>query len=488
MTDFASPPDRRILSVRQLNETIRDALQTAFPEPLWVRGEVQRLPADAARRQHVYFELHDAGAKGQASHQIPASLMGWDRQRFGLGRYLDGSDPAFRLQDKLEVCLLCNVDFYPPFGKLSVKVVGVDPEFSLGKLEAQRRRVLAWLEQEQLLRLNATRQLAELPLRVGLITSAGSAAETDFRTGLDGSGYPFAVTLADCRMMGEQTAPQVIAALQHLGQQDLDVIVITRGGGSRADLSWFDQQDLCVAVARCPLPVVAAIGHEIDTSLVDMCAHTRCKTPTAAAELLVERVAVLDRRLRQATADLRDAAVDRLGVAHRDVEVGDRVARLVRGVLRAADGRLRAAAGALESRTGRAVARWQHRLGRDALRLSGAAQRRAERDRRRTDGLAERLVRESGRYGRDRARRLDALAEKVRLLDPARLLERGYTMTLDRSGAPLTRAAGIAPGQTLRTRFRDGEIESIVTAGGKAPARKGGRRGGEEDPGQQALF
>jgi exodeoxyribonuclease VII large subunit len=388
---------RNILGVRQLSEAIQTAVQAAFPEPVWVRGEVQRLPAGAAGRKHVYFELHEGDDRGSASYQLPAAIMGWDRDRYGLGRYLDGSDPAFRLQDKLEVCLLCRVDFYPPFGKLSLKVQGIDPEFSLGKLEAQRRRVYAWLEREGLLQLNKQLAVPSLPLRVGLITSAGSAAERDFRTGLDRLPGRFQVELADCRMQGEQTAPQVTAALARLAARDLDVIVITRGGGSRADLSWFDQQDLCAAVARCPRPVVTAIGHEIDTSLADLCAHTQCKTPTAAAELLVDRVQEQIQRVQEAR---------------------DRLARAALARLEAADRRLHTAAAGLESRTGRLVARHQQRLQAAALRMAAGTRQRTVAASRQTDDLAGRLARAAGRSGRDAWRRLDRLA--AALAPPAR--------------------------------------------------------------------
>jgi len=488
MTNVAATDERRILSVRQLNESIQDALQTAFPEPVWVKGEVQRLPLDSARRKHVYFELHEGGAEGAARFQIPAAILGWDRDRFGLGRYLDGSDPTFSLQDKLEVCLLCRVDFYPPFGKASLKVVGIDPEFSLGKLEARRRQVLAWLEKEGLLTLNASLSLSRLPLRVGLVTSAGSAAEHDFRTGLESSSFAFEITLVDCRVQGDQTAPQVTAALTHLAAQAVDVIVVTRGGGSRADLSWFDQQDLCAAVARCPVPVVAAIGHEIDTSLVDLCAHTRCKTPTAAAEFLVARLGVQADRLKSATTALTVAALACLESARRDLEPGNQLARLVTGYVRDADRELRLLTTELEARTGRLAARWQQRLQTIALRTAAAAQRCAEASRGRADYLAGRLAREAPRAAGDARQRVDLLAEKISLLDPQRLLERGYTLTLDASGKLVTRAADTHTGQRLRTRFGDGDVVSIVQ--GSRPPRKRGRgdRKEEEDPGQQALF
>jgi exodeoxyribonuclease VII large subunit len=473
----------RALTVRQLNEAIQAAMQAAFPEPVWVKGEVQRLPHDASRRPHVYFELHEAGASGAAGFQIPSAILKWDRDRFGLGRYLDGFDPTLQLQNELEVCLLCRVDFYPPFGKTSLKVVGIDPSYSLGQLEAQRRRVLAWLEAEGLLRRNASRPLADLPLRVGLITAAGSAAERDFRTGLEASGYDFGVMMVDCRMQGEQTAPQVSAALAHLAAQDLDVIVITRGGGSRADLSWFDQQAVCEAVAHCRRPVVAAIGHEIDTSLVDLCAHTRCKTPTAAAEFLVARVQIQDDRLVEAARALDQAARQRLDQATRRLEIATRLAPTLLAWQRRGEQRLQAVAARLALGAGPVIEHHGRRLQRSSARVTAASQRTLEAAGHKAVYLARQIAREAVRAGAAPRQRLDLLTEKVRLLDPARVLERGFTLTLDAHGRVLRRADDVAPGQRLRTRFADGEVASTV---GKS--RRGGSGGGEEDSGQQALF
>ena len=509
---------RRILTVRQINEEIQSALQRAFTDPVWVRGEVQRLAPDAARRQHVYFELHEAGRGGAASYQIPAAILAWDRQRHGLGRYLDGSDPVFRLQDKLEVCLLCQVDFYPPYGKVSLKVVGIDPEFSLGQLERRRRQVMAWLQSEGLLGLNAQRPLPALPLRVGLITSRGSAAEQDVRATLAASAFPFAVTLVDCRMQGEQTAPQVIDALNRLAALPLDVVVIARGGGSRADLSWFDQADLCAAIARCRLPVVTAIGHEIDTSLSDLCAQTRCKTPTAAAALLVERLQQVAQRLEAAGRRLAAASLACLADAQRRLAGCGRLAALASRRQREESRRLRALAGALEGRLGRAVAHRQQGLAAQASRVALGARQATAAVASRADYLAGRLARAAPRLAvghrrrlsaaaaelgkplwrilRERSRRLDLLAAKVQGLDPRRLLARGFTLTLDARGRLLKLAAAIRPGQTLRTRFADGEVISRVTAApgrkDREPARRKERQkgdhGDEEDSGQQALF
>ncbi len=512
--DPAQPGERRVLTVKQLNEAIGAALLEAFPDALWVRGEVQRLPHDAASRRHVYFELHDGGKQGAVSHQIPAAILGWDRDRYRLGRFLDGSDPSFRLQDKLEVCLQCRVDFYAPYGKVSLKVIGVDPEYSLGKLEAQRRRVLAWLEAQGLTGLNATRPWPALPLRLGLITSAGSAAEQDVLSGLRASGYPFSVLRADCRMQGEQTAPQVIAALQRLAAEAVDVIVIARGGGSRADLSWFDQQDICAAVARCPLPVVSAIGHEVDTSLVDLCAHTRCKTPTAAAALLVEQVRAWDRRVEEAARRVGAGALVGLAAARRRFDGVRRLGVVAARSVREWERRHHALVTTLAARTGRAVARCQQRLQGLSGEVAHGARALVAASRGRPDYLARELGREV-RRALDRAgqraagparaiqpaarrlqergdQRLQLLAARVAGLDPQRQLERGFTLTLDGQGRLLRRAGEVVPGQALRTRFADGEVISKADGPESKPGRRAGSRGGnrgpEEDAGQQALF
>jgi exodeoxyribonuclease VII large subunit len=519
----AGAGERRILTVREINEEISAAMTRAFPSTVWVRGEVQRLPHDAARRQHVYFELHETGRSGAAEYAIPVSLMGWDRQKFGLGRFLDGTDPDLQIANQLEVCVECRVDFYAKFGKLTLKIVGVDRHFSLGRLEARRREILAWLAAHHLLEANAGVPLPELPLRVGLITAPGSAAERDFLTGLQASPWAFAVTARGARMQGEQTQAEVMAALEAHVAAGVDVVVITRGGGSRADLSWFDQQDLAAAIARCPAPVITAIGHEIDRSIADMVAHHACKTPTAAAEFLVDRVDAAARRLDEAADRLRGAALDLLDEAGARLEVGERLSRAVRSArlvgsmqVQRSAGRLQAAVGsrletarstlaALQSRAGTGaltgVSRARERLGGLGARLPEKAAARVTAARSELGSQTRRLGREALRPVPDRTRRLDNLAAQVRLLDPQRVLARGFTITLGADGQALKRAADAGAGDTITTRFTDGRVDSVVAAAADArdtvkqpmqPKGKG-RRGGKKgepgpDTGQETLF
>jgi exodeoxyribonuclease VII large subunit len=507
--------EKNILTVRQLNEAISDAVRVAFPATVWVRGEVQRLPQDAARRQHVYFELHETGQSGAAEYQIPVSLMGWDRQRHGLGRYLDGSDPDFQLANKLEVCLECQVDFYAKFGKLSLKIVGVDKSFALGKLEAKRRAILEYLRANDLIELNKSVPLTELPLRVGLITAPGSAAERDFMTGLEASPYGFAVTLQGAKMQGEQLQAQVMAALQKLAAQPLDVVVITRGGGSRADLSWFDQKDLAEAIARCPVPVITAIGHEIDQSIADLVAHHSCKTPTAVAEFLVERLDEAAGLVDEMRKRLLAVTEDILAEANRRIDLQPALLRAARSALNQSgrrfqilagrlqnlvtghvQGRARRLAGLEKALAARALRRSfaaRGRLDRQGMRLASLSRSRLDRARDRLAGASAALPRQVMRPVAACRLRLDHLGKQVQWLDPARLLARGYTLTLDDKGQAVTSAAGLRPGDRLLTRFVDGQVASVVhepagksvgkkTRPGKKPGRKSVGKPGGADP------
>jgi exodeoxyribonuclease VII large subunit len=510
-------PDRQVLTVRQLNEEISAAVGRAFPGTVWVRGEVQRLPADAARRTHVYFELHQTGGSGAAEYQVSVSLMGWDRDRFGLGRYLDGTDPDFQLANKMEVCLECKVDFYAKFGKMSLKVVGVDRTFSLGKLEARRREILAWLAGQELLDRNAELVLPDLPLRVGLITSPGSAAERDFQTGLESSPWRFEVTLRGAKMQGEQLEGQIIAALKALLNHTVDVIVITRGGGSRADLSWFDQKALAEAIALSPAPVITAIGHEIDHSIADRVAHHACKTPTAAAEFLADRVEESAIRLEEAARGLRERVQDLLSQARGRIEVGDRVQRAAAAAILRSRLTAQSVAGRVQQRVGQRLSIQGEQLAGQTARLASRAEAQVARagvktaelarrteavavthlsdSTRKTDDLAHRLIREAPRPVESGLKKLDGLAVQARLLDPAALLARGFTMTMGADGRLLKGIEPIAAGDRITTRFADGHVDSIVQpgsgagTGGSTKTGKGKRTGGKKTkPGQKSLF
>jgi len=430
------PAAEPTLGVAELNEAINAAVGAAFPRSVWVRGEIQAL--HVSRNQHCYFELVEQHeGRDQVRAAIRVALFRDDRP--SVNRAL--RDAGLRLADGVEVRIRARVDFWPPAGRLQLVMSGVDPSFTVGRLAADRDRLLRRLAGEGILDRNASRPLPAVPLRVGLVASGGSAAYRDFLEELEGSGYAFEVAHGDVRVQGAAASRRIAWALRRLAGLALDVVVVVRGGGARSDLAPFDAEVVARAITEMPVPVVTGIGHETDRTVADEVAHTSTKTPTAAAALLVETV---------------DGYVERLAwVAHRVSARARGVGALARRELDGVAARLRRAVPAgldRERRTVDARRRRAVELGRRATR-SGAL------------SLARRhdaVVASARRGVRAATARVGGADARLRALDPRRVLERGYTITRDEQGVLVRAAADVAPGSVLTTETGAGRVRSRV--------------------------
>ena len=277
------------LTVSELNHFIRDVLNSGFPKSLWVCGEIQGYDRGKDKK-HVFFELCE---KDPATRDITAriGLVIFAQARPKIDAILKKAENAFELKDDIEVKFLCKVDFYPGHGQVRLIVESIDPVHTLGKIAQDRQRLISLLKEKGILDKNKQLPLPDMVLNVGLITSYDSAAYHDFISELKRSGYSFKVFLVDSVMQGKNTEASVIKALKMLEDKgEVDVIVITRGGGSIAELSCFDSEKIALMIAQLGIPVLSGIGHEINTTVTDLAAHTFAKTPTAIAKFLVERL------------------------------------------------------------------------------------------------------------------------------------------------------------------------------------------------------
>ena len=277
------------LTVSELNHFIRDVLASGFPQAVWVCGEIQGYDRGKDKK-HVFFELCE---KDPATHEIIArvGLVIFATRRPAIDAILQKAENAFVLKDDIEVKFSCKVDFYPGHGQVRLIVENIDPVYTLGKIAQDRQRLIALLKQKGTLDRNKKLTMPRVPLNVGLITSYDSAAYHDFLDELKKSGYGFRVFAINALMQGKNAEKSVVGALKTLNAvKELDVVVITRGGGSIAELSCFDSQVIAEAIAASRLPVLSGIGHEINTTVTDLAAHTFAKTPTAVAQFLVNRV------------------------------------------------------------------------------------------------------------------------------------------------------------------------------------------------------
>ena len=275
-------------SLLELNEYIRRVIALNFEEPIWVNCEISQAKQS---RRHFYLDLVEKDTNSdtilaQSSAVLWSSKYGQLYRKFG-----DVLNEV--LQDGVEVRIQIKVDFHERYG-LKLVIEDVDPTYTMGNLELRRREILEELYQQGLTELNKTVPAPLVPQRIAVLSAETAAGYQDFMQHLrvNPYGYHFDVHLYPVAVQGQNVETEVVAALEEVGRvaDHYDCVVIIRGGGSRLDLSGFDNFEIGKSIAHCPLPVFTGIGHEIDQSVADVVAHTSLKTPTAVADHLVELI------------------------------------------------------------------------------------------------------------------------------------------------------------------------------------------------------
>lgn len=408
--------DGLTLTVPELAAGIREALAAWFVEEVWVEGEIASLTR--SRAGHVYFQLVEPGPPGAPPEAtIDVALFANARQNVNALLRREG---GVRMTDGMRIRIRGRVDLYPPQGRLQLRMTSIDPSFTLALLATERDRLLQVLRAEGLLTRNGSITLPPVPLRVGLVTSDGSAAMADFLDELRASGFAWHVVHADARVQGDGADRSLARAVATVAAAGVDAVALVRGGGARTDLATFDSELLARTISALDVPVLTGIGHETDTSVADLVAHTACKTPTACAATLVAHV----RRFLE-RADLTWSAIATRSSAtarSRGVALDDRAAAVAR------------------------TTRARLTLGEHTL-----------------TEATRRLRREPTQSLRRAELHLDTAAARIDAADPRRTLARGWSITRTAGGTVVRRSADLAPGDHLVTTFADGTVDSHVT-------------------------
>ncbi|MDP6943257.1 MAG: exodeoxyribonuclease VII large subunit, partial [Myxococcota bacterium] len=451
-------------TVTRLNQAAQRAMRGAFPEPVWLVGQLNDIDKAIRRaetrgeRAMLFFKLVEVDETGKEVASVGCKVTA--RVRTLIASKIARAGNPLTLTDETTVRLRGQVELYVPRGSYQLDITDIDVNYTLGEVARRREAIKRTLIAEGVLEQNRQRALPVLPLRIGLVTSLESEAYNDVLKTLRESGFAFSVLAHDARVQGSQTEPTVLSALAYFAAYaaELDVVLICRGGGSRTDLAWFDTEALGRAVATFPLPVLVGIGHETDEGVMDDVGWSH-KTPTAAAAFLVDRVAL-------ALAGVEDRAYQiALASQRRIQEQRHRLDGLGRQLAEAVRGRLRLERQRVAARSERLVAGTRHRLdrARAGLRHSGHAihqgashllsRRRAE-----VDVTAERVGRESRRLLVRATERLGDRAVRLRLVNPDRVLERGYALLRRADGQTLRTITDAPAGTQLSARLSDGRL------------------------------
>lgn len=298
--------ESRHITLSELQRRVKTALEGQFALPLWVSAEISDLKVNYSG--HCYLELVEKGGEnGVPTAQARAVI--WRSQYPRVTAYFE-AETGQRLAPGLKILAKVLVTYHELYG-FSLQITEIDPSFTLGDLERQRQQTIAQLQQDGVWEMNREVAMPVVVQRVAIVSSANAAGYQDFCKELAKSPYRFETHLFDAFMQGEAAEQSIIDALCRVADrlEEFDAVVIIRGGGSRSDLNCFNAYRLCSYVAQFPLPVITGIGHDKDTSVADMVAHTALKTPTAVAGWLVERMSGIEGWLDNAALELHDGVL-----------------------------------------------------------------------------------------------------------------------------------------------------------------------------------
>jgi exodeoxyribonuclease VII large subunit len=439
------PPERRVWTVRDLIAAVRTSLEREYGDS-WVEGEISNFRAHDSG--HLYFTLKDENA------QIRIVMF---RSQARLLR--------FRPADGMQVVVRGRVTIYEGRGELQISAEYLEPK-GAGALQIAFEQLKAKLQAEGLFEAERKKAIPALPLRIGIVTSPQAAALRDILNILHRRHHTANVLIFAAQVQGDAAAIEVSAGVRYFNKAgSVDVIIVARGGGSAEDLAAFNHEGLARVIASSEIPVISAVGHESDFTIIDFVADLRAPTPSAAAELVIrsrqeieEQAEKLHHRLehairyrllmgRQAWTELgRHGAFARMmdGINRRGQKVDEvkhRLERAERGILERHRRRWETAAAAVRHYDARRVLAGIRKELDSRVAAMGSAMRNAF----------------SLRRGR-----LDQLSGQIAALSPVAILERGYALVFDKSGKLIKDASQVKVGEEISARLAKGIVDSVV--------------------------
>lgn len=405
------------LSLYELNALVRGILEDTLQEEYWVQAELSDVRVNPAG--HCYFEFIQ---KDEHSHSLVAKARGtiWANIFRLLKPYFEEATGQL-FTSGIKVLVKVAIGFHELYG-YSLTVLDIDPTYTLGDMARRRREILKQLEEEGVLTLNKEIEMLQLPQRIAVISSATAAGYGDFCDQLQNNpyGFYFHTELFPAIMQGDRVEDSILSALDAINQRidEFDVVVIIRGGGATSDLSGFETYLLAAACAQFPLPIITGIGHERDDTVLDVVAHTRVKTPTAAAEYLIASLIDAFETLNNLSLRLKEAS--------RSLIVNN-----------------------------------QRHLADLSAHIPFVLSQRLAKCRYELLTLGKELKQSSSTLLSNHRHRLELLQQRINDASPQKLLARGYSITL-KDGKPVKDASTLNEGDELVTLFDKGEVKSCV--------------------------
>lgn len=414
---------RKVFTVAELTRLIRGTLERTIGH-VWIEGELSNVRRPSSG--HYYLTIKDETA------QISAVLFRGNQRRL-----------TFQPADGLKVRVFGEISVYERSGVYQVIIRQME-EAGKGALQERFEKLKKKLHQEGLFEDSKKRPLPMLPQHVGVVTSPTGAAIRDILNVVTRRFPNLHILLAPVKVQGEDAAGEIAAAIDLLNDiAGLDALIVGRGGGSLEDLWCFNEEVVARAIARSKIPVISAIGHEIDFTISDFVADVRAPTPSAAAELVV---------------GTKDAFEERL------LATGQLLTRLAREHLLKTRSRFeRMASHYVFREPANLAGQYRQRIDGLDVRMSHEVKRRGREGLQRLDEISVRMAHLVAMWRQDTKNRLVRAETQLRALNPLAVIQRGYSITRDSDGSVIRRAADLVPGQHVQTIVMEGKFESEVT-------------------------
>lgn len=447
------------LTLFQFNSMFRASLKYTFPNAYWITAEINELRV--ASNGHCYMELVQ---KDEDSGSVVARSRAniWRSNYLIISAHFERATGQ-RLMVGMKVLLCVTISFHELYG-LSLQVIDLDPNYTIGDLAKKRKQIIAQLEEDGIIDLNKELPLPRIIRNVAIISSPTAAGYGDFCKQIEQSGYDFHLHLFAATMQGEKVEQSIVDALDAIlaDATDWDVVVIIRGGGATTDLDGFDSYFLAANVAQFPLPVLTGIGHERDDTIIDRVAHLRLKTPTAVAAFLIESRKSEIEMLNKLKQRLLTSATERLHQEQMRTENASQL--LVHKAARYLSNKkldFEELSHRFNLQAERFVSRERESLRQITAWIEIHSRARIAKETNRLQTLPLRMEYAVGHSLQHYRHRQELLERSIKMAGPERILSLGFSITT-KDGKTVRDASALTKGDVLITHFAKGQSESIV--------------------------
>ncbi len=447
-------------TLSELQHEIKESISEQFPFAVWIVAEINTLTRH--KSGHCYMELVQ---KSKTSNSIIAQARAtvWANKFSFISAYFESETDSV-LAAGMNVMLQVTITYHEVYG-LSLNVIGINPTYTIGDMERAKKEIIARLINEGVFDMNKTQSFPAVVQNIAVISSSTAAGYGDFVNHLETNtyGYHINITLFEAAMQGEQTETSVLDALNRIGEEyeNYDAVAIIRGGGSKNDLSWFDNYNIAYMVTQFPLPVISGIGHERDESIVDMVAHTRMKTPTAVANFIIDYNAQFEEQVDSTSSEIFDIAKDFLMSSEMYLNNMTMSIMKIRTLLSKHTERCDRIMS--EIRTGLNVRMKEEEMKLNMIgnKLETSPKRLISDQESHLNGIKELISRTTKHRIEKANEKLGFLEHRLTLNDPRTILKRGYSITRI-NGKVVTNDLETNDGDIMETLLYDGMVTSVV--------------------------